>query len=309
MNTFVRDKFPIFLSWMSRFHRVGKGGVLLSQELYKEISKEMLRMFEYAEALSFDELTGMLVRKLFFIELTQAVRPFVSAVFRGDNIISSRIVCLVGDVAMLSYANSKGHLVGDKLLRAIARIMHSVKSLMSFGRAGGDEIAGFSTDVDPELVKAEAREAQIRIASVPCRQLDVGVSTLTDVVELLALTADDGNPLVSAVKARSKTKFVVDTLFAVAMERAQISKIAFRLAFLARIFVEDKELFLEVKPHAIKSTGGATTRIILSLSKKLSKGVDIWPECYRRALTSRQKEMGDTPYQLAVFIIAVRAFQ
>ncbi len=304
---FLMDRFPLYTSWMSKASN-STVGMSLSPEQVSELAREMFRMFEFAEALSYDELTGMLVRKLFFYELTQAVKPYVSALFRGNKVDASQVICLVGDVAMLSYANSKGHLVGDRLLRSISAILSGVESLTCFGRAGGDELVAFVRGSDLVTVKDQVRVAQLKIAAVKHHQLDAGISTLDDVKQLLAIKDASGKSLVSPSEMRTKTKFVVQALFSIAMERAQIEKIAFRLAFLAEMLLNNKEFFDEVKPHAVKSAGGVTMVSLRSLAGKLARGYDIWTECYERAVKVRQKEMSGTPFQKAVFEIAEKGF-
>jgi GGDEF domain-containing protein len=309
--SFVSSRHPFFMSWLAKLSRSQKSGhgTQLSHSDVTELLSAMIRMVDFATKLSLDELTGMLVRKLFFIELTEAVEPYVRRVFRDFALSESEFVCLAGDVAMLSYANSKGHLVGDRLIRTISRELLGVDSLKCFGRPGGDELAGFAHGVYPDAVREQARQAKLRIATKPHRHLDVGVASLRDVQLLLGLQTADGSRLLDTHGVRSKTKFVVDALFAIAMERAQIDKIAFRLHFLALQFLENKEFFDEVKPHAIKSSGGVTMQRIRSLAARLARGDNVWRDCYVLALRSRAKDMSDTPFNQGVHQIARRSLK
>lgn len=135
-----------------------RGGDELA-ELGQEISAMIRSLREQSEQLAFltdhDPLTGLLNRRGFEQEIERAIRRTRSGHFAD-------IVCLL-DIDSLRVVNdTRGHMVGDELLRAFSRMLENdLPNAVAVARVGGDEfglLMEVPRDEDIEAVAAEMQE-------------------------------------------------------------------------------------------------------------------------------------------------------
>lgn len=90
-----------------------------------------------------------------------------------------QLTLVVGDVNGLKRVNDTlGHIEGDKLLEAVARIWHEkMKSVFKYYRVGGDEFVALYFNEAPDTVKKEVSEAEQACDSIQMNQgVLVGIS-------------------------------------------------------------------------------------------------------------------------------------
>ena len=128
-------------------------------ELGQEITAMIRSLREQSEKLAFlsdhDQLTGLLNRRGFEYEIERAMR-------RARNHTHTAIVCLL-DIDSLRVVNdTRGHMVGDELLRAFSRMLETdIEMAIAVARVGGDEfglLLEVPADSDLDTVASEMQE-------------------------------------------------------------------------------------------------------------------------------------------------------
>jgi diguanylate cyclase (GGDEF)-like protein len=114
---------------------------------------------------TYDQLTGLLNRGV----ILDLLRRELSRTRREDG----GTTILMGDVDHFKSINdTRGHLVGDEVLKEIARrILASVRLYDFVGRYGGEEFLVVLNNCDPSQSLLRADEIRLAIASVPVQTL------------------------------------------------------------------------------------------------------------------------------------------
>jgi diguanylate cyclase (GGDEF)-like protein len=109
----------------------------------------------------FDELTGLLNRRAtlerFQVELSRASRQ------------STELALVVFDIDHFKQVNDHhGHLIGDRVLKGVARNLAAAKRLEDIaGRLGGEEFVVIMNDITPEEAEEAANRLRRDIATGP----------------------------------------------------------------------------------------------------------------------------------------------
>ncbi len=148
--------------------------------------------------LSYDSVTDLKIRSLFFKQLHHDVTSILSEIYKEDvlqwenlplkeftekinhldiSAIEDRApAILMGDVAYLSLANTTNHTIGDNLLRNIGTAGKNTAEIFSssaeFFRYGGDEIVGILHTNNEQTIKEIAHTFESEVAKTPFSHLE-----------------------------------------------------------------------------------------------------------------------------------------
>ncbi|MUL66173.1 hypothetical protein BOO86_16990 [Mycobacterium sp. CBMA 234] len=141
-----------------------------------------------------DELTGLLNRRGFYRRAEAVLRE------------ASGCIVILADVDYFKAVNdSLGHLGGDEVLIALARILDdSLVNGRAVGRVGGEEFAVLLSDTSVESAVAWVEAAQVRLAA---RSLEISGGVMTVTASFGMAAGQSGAPLTDLITAADKALY------------------------------------------------------------------------------------------------------
>ncbi|MCU7904961.1 MAG: sensor domain-containing diguanylate cyclase [Candidatus Thiodiazotropha sp. (ex Epidulcina cf. delphinae)] len=154
-----------------------------TDELRRALQEAETMRNRYEQLSTVDELTGLNNRRYFFTE----AEAMLSRALRHDQICSMMLI----DVDYFKHINDQwGHLAGDEVLVAIARILkEEVRGGDVVARVGGEEFVVLLPEVGLEGANLMAQRIQERLAQLQTGRDPAGLN-LTASIGLTALTQD-----------------------------------------------------------------------------------------------------------------------